>query len=482
MDAIPSAAPTPPERKPGLLINRGFALLFTGSTISFIGDYVFNTTLVLWIAAVLLKGQTWAPLAVSGGLIAAALPVLLVGPLAGVFVDRWDKRRTAVTVLLIQAIAVTSLLPLAGLVRLPLPAALGALPFAQGTHLSVLWTLGAIYAVVFTINACNQFMGPATIALIGDLVAEPLRPRATSLDQVAFALAAIIGPPIAAPLLFGFGVQWAVVVDALSFLGGFLAVRAIRAPKAATSVVAGERGHFARELRTGLRFFLRNRVLRTLGASGVIVYLAAGALNALDYFFWVDNVHGQATLYGLVGGALAAGVLLGAVLGSVLVPRIGLRRSFWLTVLALGVLVLIWSRMTNVGAALAVIFLIGLPQAGLNIAISPLMLEVTPRELVGRVTAIIVPLVNVANLIALALAGYLASTILAGLSAKVLGLHFGPLDTIFGVAGLLCIVAAVFAMVGLRAQATTPTTGDQSHAPAVSRAAKTTNEGTELAQ
>src|SRR5262249_15433296 len=77
-------------------INRNFALLWWGQAISSIGDYAWDTALVLWIATFLAKGRPWAPLAVSGVLLAAALPQIVVGPIAGVFVDRLDKRRTMI--------------------------------------------------------------------------------------------------------------------------------------------------------------------------------------------------------------------------------------------------------------------------------------------------------------------------------------------------------------------------------------------------
>lgn len=76
------------------LINRGFALLWSGQVVTDLGTVVFNTALIIWIAAALAHGQPWAPLAVSGLLLAQSLPMLLVRPLAGVFVDRWDSRRT----------------------------------------------------------------------------------------------------------------------------------------------------------------------------------------------------------------------------------------------------------------------------------------------------------------------------------------------------------------------------------------------------
>src|ERR1700754_1974099 len=100
----------PATRKPGVLISRNFALLWAGRSISFIGDALFDFTLTLWIAFDLGRGPSWAPLAAGGVLIAASLGTLIIGPLAGVFVDRWDKRRTLLSVVVLQAVVSASLL------------------------------------------------------------------------------------------------------------------------------------------------------------------------------------------------------------------------------------------------------------------------------------------------------------------------------------------------------------------------------------
>ncbi len=84
----PSTAPAPTARASGPFISRAFALLWAGQSVSNLGDWVFNTTLMLWIALGLGHHQPWAPAAVSGVLIARFVPTLLAGPLAGVFVDR----------------------------------------------------------------------------------------------------------------------------------------------------------------------------------------------------------------------------------------------------------------------------------------------------------------------------------------------------------------------------------------------------------
>ncbi len=93
-----------------LFINRNFALLWFGQVISMLGDYVFTTTLTLWVVTTIARGQSWASLAVSGLLIASTLPTFLIGPFAGVFTDRWEKRRTLLWMDTLQALLILSLL------------------------------------------------------------------------------------------------------------------------------------------------------------------------------------------------------------------------------------------------------------------------------------------------------------------------------------------------------------------------------------
>ena len=99
-----STTPSPTSPTLALLANRNFVLLWLGQAISRLGDTVFDFTLLLWIAAVLARQEPWAPLAVSGVLVAQTLPMILVGPVAGVFVDRWDKRRLMLWMDLLRAL------------------------------------------------------------------------------------------------------------------------------------------------------------------------------------------------------------------------------------------------------------------------------------------------------------------------------------------------------------------------------------------
>jgi MFS family permease len=431
----------PSANKPGLLIDRNFGLLWVGQSISVIGDFVFTFTLVVWIALGLAKGQPWAPLAVSGVLLAEAIPIALVGPLAGVFVDRWDKRRTMLAVDAVRAVIVAGLLLVSGIVPLP---------FLPGGRLPLLWQLGAIYATVFLVNALGRFFNPASAALLGDIVPEPMRTRTSGMLQTSVSLAILIGPGIAPVLYLAVGPQWALLANALSFAVSFVTVWAIAAPPAARSVAAGESSNVLRELGAGLRFFGRSRILMTLAVAIVIVLLGGGALNALDVFFATQNLHASATVYGLLGVAFGVGSIAGSVVASAFARRIRAARMLWLGFLGLGILILVYSRLTSAGPALALLFIVGIFNAAVNVGAGPLILHVTPREYVGRVTAVINPLGSLASLISIAAAGYLASTLLRGLHAQALGMTFGAVDTIFAAAGVLGVVCGLYCMLNLR--------------------------------
>jgi len=195
-----------------ILINRDFALLWSGQAISILGDLIFTTTITIWVGIVLARGQSWGALAVSGTLIAAALPPLLLAPVTGVLVDRCNKRQLMIAMDALRAVAILGLL---------------ALPLVGSRHWSSFSQWLVVCGVVLLVSCCEQFFRPSMTALINDLVPQPLQPRAIGLGQVSFSLAAIAGPPVATLVLFGAGLQWALLLNGFSFLISCFSVLAI---------------------------------------------------------------------------------------------------------------------------------------------------------------------------------------------------------------------------------------------------------------
>lgn len=441
MDSTTAAVPSR-RGKPGFLINRDFALLMSGQTVSLIGDMMFTTTLVIWIATGLTAHQSWAPIAVSGVLLAASAPTLLVGLFAGVFVDRADKRGLMLWMDAFRAIIVALLIVASG--AFPLP-------FLSGARLPLFWTLGLIYAVVVLVNAGEQFFRPSMMALIQHIVPTERQAQAMGLAQVTMSFALILGPSLAAPLYAAFGPQWALLIDAATFAVSYLTIFAIRAPRAAPREQQAEtQPSFWRELLAGIRFYFSNRVLVTLLLAIIVAVTGASALNTLDVFFATQNLRATTAMYGFIGGIFGLGAILGSILIGMLAQRVGLARTLWTSMALFGVLVVALSRVTSYDVALGFFLVAGALNAGLNVAAGPIMLRETPSDMMGRVMSIFQPLMNLAILLATAAIGYLAGVTLRGFHATWLGLSFAAVDTIWLVGGALMTLSGLVILIGLR--------------------------------
>jgi MFS family permease len=419
----------------GLRANRSWSLLLTGGTISAVGDFVFDTTMVLWIGTVIAKGQSWAPAAVSGVLIAVAVPAIVIGPVAGVFVDRWDHRRIMLVSEVGRGILVLALLPLAW------PSVADRV--GRPTELTL------IYLVLVSVSCFSQFAGPARFTLLFAVVDEADRAQASGLTMASQALAGIVGPPLAAPLLFVTGVQWALVINAASYAVSFVTIFLLKRP-AEEEVPRQAHDSFLREFRAGLRFFASSRVLIAMAIGVVIATLGTGVMNSLNVFFVTNNLHVASKWYGTLGAADGIGAVLGAAATGIVAARIAPKRIFWGGLMITGILVVGYSRMTVLIAAIVLLALVGLVVGTLNGAIQPLVLEATPPSMLGRVVAVINPLQQIATVLATAVAGLLASTVLHGLHASFAGMTFGPYDTLFSVAGLLFIAGGLASIPLLR--------------------------------
>jgi len=412
---IPIQEKVPSEFVPtskGLLINRNFALLAIGQAISNIGDFVYSTTLLVWVFVL-----THSAAAVSGALIAQYAPVFLLGPLAGVFVDRWNRRRTMITADLVRA--VVALLPLLAPLPLRLP---------------------AIYSSVFLLSAFSRFFMPARAGMQQVIVPAKQQGQAASISQATFALAFIVGPALASPLYFLVGPVIAVLINAVSFVISALCLRAIRASKellqprlataATTAVPESAIGAVLREMLAGFRFVAKTRVLLMVVILALIAMLGAGAINALDIIFVSRNLHVSASLYGPLAAVGGAGTLIGAILAGVVISRVQPRYMLTGSVFLLGVGLVIYAFQSWYLLALIIAFIMSIPQGGIDVGFTPLLLGATPNAMIGRVQSVIETSMFATGLLSVALAGYFG--------------QFVPVSIIFAIGGALIALAGVF--------------------------------------
>ena len=289
-----------------VLRHRGFALLWGGQLVSGLGDLVLFIALPFYVYA-----RTGSALATGGIFVAETIPRFL-GPLAGVLVDRWDRRQTMIWVDLFRAAALLPLL------------------FLGRNSLWLLYVVGVVEAIA------SQLFTPASSALVPSLVPAAELTAANGAMSASMALTQLVGPPLGGALLALMGLSTVVVVDAVSFLASALSlllVRPMPLPPAADPPASS--GAFWSQLKEGALLIRRSRLLTGLILVLALTQVSNGVINVVLVPF-VKRVLG---LGAGEFGSLLSFQALGAIAGSLTVgliatrvrPRLLISASFLLT-------------------------------------------------------------------------------------------------------------------------------------------------------
>ncbi|MET8039606.1 MFS transporter [Micromonospora sp. NPDC005215] len=264
-----------------------------GTTIC--GDFLAATALAL-----ALQGAGAGGLAVSGLLLAATLPLVVLAPLAGRLADRVDSRTLLVTIGLLQ----TVICALLAVVERPV-----------------------LVVGLVTLLACGLAVTqPCLAALLPAMVRAADLPRASAISQTAVSLGALGGPVLAGLLVGQFGTRVPLLLDAVTYLALVVAGlllrtrRGGRRPAGAPGQTgpAGAPGQTgpagaANPAGTAVAWRLRRDPLMLLMVVSTAVVIAAiGGINVIEVFFIRETLDGSATTFGLVTAAWMAGMLPGA--------------------------------------------------------------------------------------------------------------------------------------------------------------------------
>jgi len=402
------------------LRQRNFALLWFGQLISLTGDYVLIVALPFYTYQL-----TGSVLATGVMFLVQALPGLFLGSLAGVFVDRWDRRWTMIASDLLRAGVLLFLL----LVR----------------SRDLVWI---IYAVAFTEQLISLFFIPAKGAIIPNLVEERHLMAANSLNSTSDAITRLVGPPLGGALLALLGLSSTVFIDSASYLVSALMILLIAMP--ARSLPAGEALVVSQkeeatqkreagmlvtlagvwsEWLDGLRLVIHERILLTLFVVGAIIMLSQGIINVLIVVFVKAILHGDASTFGLLITFQGIGMLAGAVLVGQLGKRLKPAYLLALGTVPAGMAVLAIVNVANIVLTLALITVVGVLVVSFFITEQTLLQSTVADEYRGRV-----------------LGAYSTTSSLF----YILGIGCGSvLGGLLGVVGALDIAGALFALAGV---------------------------------
>ncbi|WP_018349397.1 MFS transporter [Longispora albida] len=344
--------------------HRDFRQLWAADTVSQAGTAV--TLVALPLVAISVLHATPA----QAGLLVACeyLAFLLLGLPAGAWADRYRPRRIMLAGDLGRAVLLGSV---------PAAAAFGVLSLPQ------------LYAVAFGMSVCTVFFDVAYGGYLPRLVpAEQLTDGNVKLE-VTRTIAQVGGPGIGGLLISALTAPFAVLVDALSYLGSAALLARIRTPGQPGTREPG--GSLRAEIGAGLRFVFGHRQLRGITLTAALSNLFGTIGFSLLLVLLAGELRLPPVLCGLVFTAEAAGGLIGALLTRRIVARIGERLALSVPVAVSAVLWLLAVPMFQADWRLAVAFVLhGLGWVvfmTFRISSVSYRQRLCPPELLGRMTA-----------------------------------------------------------------------------------------------
>ena len=372
--------------------NRNFTLMWTGQLISTIGS-----SLTSLAASILVFRVTGSALSVGLMLMATAAPSIVVGLIAGVFVDRFDRKRIMIAADLIRAVLVF-LIP----VLIPV---------------NIAW----LYIIVMLSSAVGQFFDPAHESVLPEVASDEELAAANSLMAISSFGSTAIGFAAAGLIASRFPIEWAFYLDALTFVVSAVCILLIRIAPPETDESASV-GMVMRNLRAGARFLFDTSILRSLFTVSIPVFISFGLSNALLLPFALRALRATEFEYGLQEGLTSVGFVIGSLLMARLSDR--LREGQWIAISFIGMALagIGYSLMTAVPPAIAILTVSGFINAPASVARRLVIQRNTPREMRGRVNSAFFVSRDVVFLIGMAAAGladvidvralYLASSLL----------------------------------------------------------------------
>lgn len=390
--------------------NRNYRNLWVGQVVSEIGDH-FNNIAVFSLAVAV----TRSGLVVSGVLLARAIPAMLAGPLAGVLLDRFDRKRVMIASDLIRAVV--------------------AACFIFTVRHPTTWVLYLLSALLMV---ASPFFTSGRAAILPAIATREELHTANSLTQTTQWTTLAIGTFLGGTSVMGFGYQWAFAGNALSFVISALCISRLFLPgrgfrPARRSLTEAEVVRPWHEYVEGLRYM--RTVPLIMGLLMVNIGWASGGGAAQILFTVFGELvfnRGPAGL-GMIWGCAGVGLLCGGAFAYSIGRRLSFRdykRTISICYVVHGGSYILFSQMRHFGWALV---FIGLSRAGVGVS-SVLnmsqLLRVVPDEFRGRVFA---------TMESLQWSVMMVSMLLAGVASQ----YWDP-RTIGAIAGVLSSTTAIF--------------------------------------
>jgi DHA3 family macrolide efflux protein-like MFS transporter len=357
---------------------RGYLLLWSGQLVSLLGSSIVQFAIIWWITV-----TTGSALYLAFATFLSLAPIVAIGPIAGVFADRWNRKKLVFVADMMQALAIVVLIML-------------------------FWTglagIGQMLAVLTFRAVFQAFHEPTVSAITPSMVPKDKLSRMNGLSYLFSGAVRLVGPVSAAVLLQFWQIQEILWIDLLTFLIAMASLVITRIPSVKIGIA---KSSFKDELKQGLSFVRNARGMLTIAILATALnFLIMPLSTLLPYFVKFDHFGGAEEL-ALVMAFLQGGILCGGLLMSV---KKGFDKKIFTTLVAIIIAFLGYAliALTPTGsfwfmAVSALIFAVSLPVA--NVLLQTIMQMVVPLDMQGRVNSVTM---------ALSMAAQPAGTLISG--------------------------------------------------------------------
>ena len=359
---------------------RDFSLMWLAQLVSTIGSALTDLA-----AGILVFRLTGSALNVGLVLIVAALPTLFVGLFAGVFVDRFDRKRILLASDILRA-AIVVLIPIA---------------FVQlGDNTGMV----AMYILLLLSATVRQFFDPAWESVLPEIASEDELSKANSFLAISSFGSTAVGFA-AAGFLSSVDIHLPFYIDSLTFIVSFVLVLLVRMPKMAPPEEGTSVAVVVENLKSGASYLWNTPILRSGLILTVPVLMAFGFWNVLLLPMAIKVLNASEFEYGLQEGITSVGF----VVGSLFMARYGdrLAEGTWIVTgyLLMGLFGVFYGLAPNIEVAIVMVAVTGFLNSPAAVARRLLLQKNVPREMRGRVFSANFVIRDVVTLIGMAGAG-----------------------------------------------------------------------------
>ncbi len=394
-----------------LLKNKNYTLLIVGNLVSLLGSNIQQFVLSLYVLAITGSATLFASM-----LAISILPRILLSPVAGVFGDWFDKKKSIVILDIINGFVLFG--------------------FAGIFFINQSLSIGLIYLLVVILEITEIFFHSSMSAVIPSIIDKENLLEANSLRSMIISLGQLMAPILGALIYGSFGLFLAIIINATSFLLSAFSEMFIKIPKIQSRETKKNFAAFKEDFSAGLKIIKNNKSIRTIIAIATIINFSIAPLFSVGLIFIIREVLMASDIkFGIFQSVLTASMIAAPILltkrikkerlGDVLIKSFILI-SLFIASISISTTAFMMSLSNNHLISyifiLSIAFFIGVLVTAVNIGVTTLLQKVVPLEFMGRTSTVLGLLVAIAIPIGQMLFGVLYDIINPGYVVIINGL------------------------------------------------------------